>query len=448
MNEKSTQISGFPELLPEEQLILEKFLQIVREQYALYGFTPIETPAVEKKTVLISKGGNEKEIYALSRLKSQEGQSPDTDMALHFDLTVPLARYVSAHKDDIVFPFRRYQIQKVWRGERAQAGRYREFYQCDIDVIARGKLPIMVDAEMPAIIYSLFERFSLGPICIRINNRKIVTGYFERYNFSPHQIQEILRVIDKAEKISRQEFIEEFEKVTHLSQEDVSLATQFLLQKRSSAETLKMLRERSLGDLYEQGVEELEMVIEGMKLLGVPQEVFVIDLSIARGLDYYTGTIYETLLVDHPELGSVCSGGRYDDLTNCFGEEKLPGVGISLGLTRLVVTLLKKGVLQTASKTPAQVLVSTMSLDLFPLYLQIGKDLRSLGIATEVFFDPTQALKVQMKYADRKGFRFVVLVGEQEREKKVLCIKNMASGESECVPEEKFLEHIAFLLKE
>jgi histidyl-tRNA synthetase len=429
MSKQIAPLSGFPELLPEEQLVFERFLNIVRRNYALYGFVPIETPAVERKSTLVSKGGDEKEIYAISRLASGEGESGDTEMALHFDLTVPLARYVAQYQNRLVFPFRRYQIQKVWRGERAQAGRYREFYQCDIDVIGKGDLAIMHDAEMPAIIYSVFDQFGVGPIRIRINNRKVLDGYLESLGLNKSERAIVFRSIDKIEKVEHSQLVAEIEKETSLTSEQVSEFLRFLSADRPSAETLKLLAEVKENSILIKGLSELRQVVEGVRQLGVPDDSFTIDLSIVRGLDYYTGTVYETTLLEHTELGSVCSGGRYDDLASLFTDEKLPGVGISIGLTRLVVTLLKKGALVPVQSTSAMVLVTAMEEVLMPQYLEIGRVIREAGIATEVILDPNRSFKAQMKYANRKGFRFVIIMGESESNRRCVQVKDMGSSE-------------------
>lgn len=423
-------LSGFPELLPEEQLLLNHYITIVKRNFELFGFSPIETPAVERKTTLISKGGDEKEIYSLSRLSAEAGANSETEMALHFDLTVPLARYVAMYKNQLTFPFRRYQIQKVWRGERAQAGRYREFYQCDIDVVGQGDLPIMYDAEMPAIIYSIFEQFKLGPILIRINNRKVLGGYLETLGLSTNDRVTVLRSIDKIEKVERAQLVSEIVSESTLEVGEATNLLEVLSIARSVDETLEMLKVgESKSSLLRDGLFELVEVVDGIRQLGVPDDSFVIDLSVVRGLDYYTGTVYETKLIEHPELGSVCSGGRYDDLAGLFTNEKMPGVGISIGLTRLVVALLRKGVLKPVEFTPAKVLVTAMDSRYTSDYLVMGARLRSAGIATEVYFDSRRPIKAQLKYANRKGFQYVLIMGETEKEKGVVQVKNMTSGD-------------------
>lgn len=425
---KPNPLSGFPELLPQEQIIFQHLLDTIREGYELFGFSSIETPAVERKEVLTSKGGNEKEIYSLARLTGSEGSS-DTEMALHFDLTVPLARYVAMHKERLTFPFRRYQMQKVWRGERAQAGRYREFYQCDIDVIGRGTLGVLHDAEMPAVIYTIFRKMDIGKFVIRINNRRILKAYFEYVGVPNEVVGDVLRSVDKLEKIGFEQVAQEIRSSTELDEATVSSMLTFLGTKRETVDILAFLKTQSLGEAFREGVLELEAVVQGIRSLGVDEEYFAIDLTIARGLDYYTGTVYETVLVNYPELGSICSGGRYDDLASFFTDEKLPGVGISIGITRLAITLMKEGVLNLGPSTPASVLVASMDGALMAKYFEIGKALRIAGIKTEVYLEPG-SLGKQLKYANKKGFPFVVILGQQELDDGVVQIKDMQTGQS------------------
>ena len=425
---KPSPLSGFPELLPQEQIVFQRLLDSIREGYELFGFSPIETPAVERKEVLTSKGGNEKEIYSLARLAGSEGAN-ETEMALHFDLTVPLARYVAMHKENLTFPFRRYQMQKVWRGERAQAGRYREFYQCDIDVIGRGKLSPLYDAEMPAVIYTIFRKMDIGKFVIRINNRRILKAYFEYVGVPNERAGDVLRSIDKLEKIGIDQVAKEIQTSTLLDEETVSSMLMFLGTKRETDETLDFLKVQSFGDSFRESVLELEAVVQSIRSLGVGEEYFVVDLTIARGLDYYTGTVYETVLVDFPELGSVCSGGRYDDLARFFTDEKLPGVGISIGITRLAITLMKEGILKVGASTPASVLITSLEEAFLPKCFEMGKTLRDIGIKTEVYLEPG-SLGKQLKYANKKGFPFVLILGQQEIDDNVVQIKDMQTGQS------------------
>jgi histidyl-tRNA synthetase len=428
-------MSGFPELLPEQQLVFNRCLAIIRRNFELSGFAPIETPSVERKEVLTSKGGEEKEIYALARLAPGEGESPDTEFALHFDLTVPLARYVAQHKDKLVFPFRRYQIQKVWRGERAQKGRYREFYQCDIDAIGRGSLGLLNDAEMPAVIYRIFTEMGIGAFVINLNNRRILQGFYEHLGVDAARIGDVLRVVDKLEKIGADKVRAELSDRLGLSNAQTDAILAFSAIDGTVDRVLATLDAHPASDnaLFSQGVAELRAVASGVRSLGVPDAAFTIDLRIARGLGYYTGTVYETRLLAHPELGSICSGGRYDDLASYFTSEKLPGVGISIGLSRVAFVLIEAGVLKTGASTPAVALVTVMDPARMPDYLAIAADLRAAGIATEVYFEKGR-LGDQLKYASRKGFAAAVIAGEDEFAAGTVKVKFLASGEEITLP--------------
>ena len=445
-------MSGFPELLPAQQLVFNRCLDIVRRTFERYGFTPIETPAVERKEVLTAKGGNEKEIYALSRLAAGPGEDAETDYALHFDLTVPLARYVAQHKDKLVFPFRRYQIQKVWRGERPQAGRYRELYQCDIDVIGRGSVSLLADAELPSVIYHVFREMDIGHFVIRVNNRRLLQGFLDLAGVPAACISDVLHIVDAWEKIGRDAVAHALVNKVGLSELLVERILAFLSssQGKPADHVLADLRQQVAALQAEQhdfgrGVQELQTVIEGMRSLGVPEDYFELDLSIARGLDYYTGTVYETRLTAHPDLGSICSGGRYDDLASYFTNEKLPGVGISIGLSRLVLRLLDAGVLKPGPSTPAIVLVTTMDQARLQDYLKIGAALREGGIATEVFLERAR-LGDQLKYASRKGFRFAVIAGEDEFASDQVKLKDLATATEQVIPRAQLVAHVLSLL--
>ncbi|HID99252.1 MAG TPA: histidine--tRNA ligase [Thiotrichaceae bacterium] len=432
---KQISISGFPEFLPPEQIVFAKVMDIIRDGFERYGFSPIETPAVERKDVLISKGGNEKEIYTLSRLAAEKGDDPNTDLALHFDLTVPLARYVAQHKNRLTFPFRRYQIQKVWRGERAQAGRSREFYQCDIDVIGRNSLSLLTDAEIPSIIYQIFREMKIGPFVIRINNRKILQGYFESLDIPMTQMTEVMRVIDKLEKIGTGKVVHELMGMG-LEEATAQKMMDFLGSLGNELNTDEMLSQLTsmteINAQFSEGVKALSVVVDGIRGFGLPEAFFQIDLRIARGLDYYTGTVYETILADHPNLGSICSGGRYDDLTSLFTDDKLPGVGISIGVTRLVQQLMADGLLKVGAATVAPVLVTTMDENRTRDYLRLGTELRNAGIATEVYLEKAR-LGNQLKYANKKGFKLAIIAGEEEFLRNVIQIKDLVIGEQiEC----------------
>ena len=428
-------VSGFPEWLPEEKIVENAMLDIIRREYELSGFVPIETPAVERQSVLIAKGGDEKEIYALHRLVAQNapGEIDASDMALHFDLTVPLARYVSQHYASLTFPFRRYQIQKVWRGERPQAGRFREFYQCDIDVIGEESLDLMTDAEIPSIIYRIFSKLSIGDFVIQMSNRKILTGLLQGLVVPEQHHAEILRIIDKKEKIGEVKMAMELQEKTGLSEQVLTEIQKFLAL--SGADTMNHTelfhKLRNFGiqnEFFAQGINELEKVFMGVVSLGVPEKHLAINLSVVRGLEYYTGTVYETLLLDHPSLGSICSGGRYENLTGNFIEKKLPGVGISIGLSRLFSRLLQEKKISCEKSTTASVLVTTLDDAYMHSYLRIASALRDAGIATEVYFEPKKFIK-QMKYANKKGFEIAIIAGENEFSQDNVVIKNLRTGE-------------------
>ncbi|MCW1969748.1 MAG: histidine--tRNA ligase [Anaerolineae bacterium] len=438
-------ISGFPELLPDAQIVFNRCLQIVRETYELFGFAPIETPAVERKEILTSKGGDEKEIFALTRLFTRPDESPETDLALHFDLTVPLARYVAQNKDKLVFPFRRYQMQKIWRGERPQKGRYREFYQCDIDVIGRGSVSLFTDAEIPSVIYQVFKRMDIGHFVIRINNRRLLQGYFEYLGVPNAQIGEVLRAVDRLEKEGRDKVRRELTEKIGVAESAADDILAFIGNESASdtdAVLAKIQASPAMSnERFAQGAAELNTVIAGIRSLGVPDDYFRADLSIARGLGYYTGTVYETQLIKYPELGSICSGGRYDDLASYFTTEKLPGVGISIGLSRLVIQLIEAGVLKTGPSTPAPVIVTTMDTSRMADYLKIAASLREAGIATEVYFDKGR-LGDQLKYANRKGFKIAIIAGENEFAAGQVKVKNLITGQETLCEQAQLLAHV------
>ncbi|KKR37901.1 MAG: Histidine-tRNA ligase [Parcubacteria group bacterium GW2011_GWF2_40_10] len=420
-------ISGFPEWLPEERILEQKILDIIRDNFEKYGFSPIETSAVEKTAMLIAKGSNDREIYTLGRLSNYSGDN-DQNLALHFDLTVPLARYVAQNYSLLNFPFRRYQIQKVWRGERPQSGRYREFYQCDIDVVGDKDLPLLVDAEMPSVIYQIFKQMNIGKFMIGVNNRKILQGYFSFYGLTNHCINEAMHAIDKLEKVGVDKTRETMAE-KGIGADIIDGIINFAGINKPINEIMEYLRSCKIdNELFLQGVDELEQVIGHMATLGIPQDSYKVNLGIVRGLDYYTGTIYETTLVDYPEIGSICSGGRYDNLTSFFGDKKMPGVGISIGLTRLFSQLLKTGILKTGPATVAPVLVTSMDKSLMSYYFKIATLLRNSGIKTEVFFD-SKRIGDQLKYASKKGFKFAIIAGNDEVNNDGVQVKNLETGE-------------------
>jgi len=429
-------LRGFDqEYLPHEQLQFNALVDLVRANFERYGFLPIETPSAERKEVLTSKGGVEKEIYALSRLAAGDDEDEAaTKGALRFDLTVPLARYVAMHERELAFPFRRYQIQRVWRGETPQArkGRFREFYQCDIDIINRERLSILAEAEIPSVIFSVFREMAIGEFRIRINNRKVLKALLHKFEVADANAAAVLRALDKIDKEPRARIEDD------LGREGVSRAHalyELIAEKRDTADTLKALQNLSLDG---SGVQELREVAEAIRKFGVPDAAFAIDLGVVRGLDYYTGTIYETTLVQYPELGSICSGGRYDDLASYFTDTRLPGVGISIGLTRLFSKLREAGLLRSPARTPAEALVVTMDPRYLDRYLEMARALREAGINTEVYLEPAK-LKNQLAYADRKGFRVAVIAGENEFGKDVVQLKDLSAKAARDVPISKLV---------
>ncbi|MFL6570545.1 MAG: histidine--tRNA ligase [Burkholderiales bacterium] len=428
---KPALLRGFDqEYLPHEQLQFNHLVDIIRRNFELFGFLPIETPSAERREVLTSKGGVEKEIYALTRLAEADDDEAATTGALRFDLTVPLARYVAMRERDLAFPFRRYQIQRVWRGETPQAkkGRWREFYQCDIDIINRDKLSYLAEAEIPSVIYSVFKEMAIGEFRIRLNNRKLLKGLLQSFGVPPSSATAVLRALDKVEKEDRaaieRELVEE-----GLPQDAARALYDLVALKKDTNETFAALAKLAPNEALETGVEELRKVVEAMGQLGVPQAAFAVDLGVVRGLDYYTGTIYETQLVAHPDIGSICSGGRYDDLASYFTDTRLPGVGISIGLTRLFSKLSEAGLLRPLARTPAEAIVVTMDPRYLAKYLEIATRLRAAGINTEVYLEQAK-LRNQLAYADRKGFRVAVIAGENEFAEAKVQIKNLTTQEA------------------
>ena len=431
---KPALLRGFDqEYLPGEQLQFNRLVDVIRRNFELYGFLPIETPSAERREVLTSKGGVEKEIYALTRLAEADDDEAATKGALRFDLTVPLARYVAMRERELAFPFRRYQIQRVWRGETPQAnkGRFREFYQCDIDIINRDKLSYLAEAEIPAVIYSVFREMAIGDFRIRINNRKVLRGLLQEFGVPQDKSAAVLRVLDKIEKVDGAKIRDDLGR-EGMSAASVTRVYQLLSTERSTDETLTALAEFR-NETAQKGLEELRRIVAAIRQFGVPDSAFALDLGVVRGLDYYTGTIYETTLVNAPELGSICSGGRYDDLASYFTDTKLPGVGISIGLTRLFSKLRDAGLLQPLPRTPAEVLVTTMDPKYLEKYLAMAQRLRQAGINTEVYLEEAK-LRNQLAYADRKGFRVAVIAGENEFAQDEVQIKNLATQQASVHP--------------
>ncbi|MXY46672.1 MAG: histidine--tRNA ligase, partial [Chloroflexi bacterium] len=421
-------ISGFPEWSPAERLIEQDMLDRIRASFELFGFSPIETPAVERNSVLTAKGGEEAErqIYNLTGLHAQSGDER-RDYSLHFDLTVPLARYVAQHNNELVFPFRRYQIQKVWRGERPQHGRFREFTQCDIDIVGDGKLSLMADAEIPAVISNVFNSLNIGDFTIRISNRKILTGYLEHLGFGAGDAAVVLREADKIDRQGTGPLLQALDNMPNgKAAADGILA--LVHTNGGAAEVLDRLKSFKGGDLYRQGVDELKAVFEHAAAFGIEEDNFSADIGIVRGLDYYTGTIYETRLDDHPHLGSICSGGRYDDLASYFIRKTLPGVGISIGLTRLFSQLLQAGIVKGGSASAAQVLVTTPDASLTATAIEIASALRAASVNTEIFFEQSR-LGRQLRYASRKGFRLAVIPLPEDLEREQVKYRDMDAGD-------------------
>lgn len=415
-------LAGFMELLPNEQILFNQMMQTIEKVYQKFGFLPLDTPVIELSEVLLAKAGGEteKQIYRFNK--------GDNDLSLRFDLTVPLSKYVAKNYGNLSFPFRRYQIGKVYRGERTQKGRFREFYQCDIDIIGDEKLDLINDAELPSVIYTIFKELGFDDFTIRINNRKILNGLFEGIGQKDNAV-EILRVIDKIEKIGKEAVIEELEKLG-VDENAIKKIMAFIEIEGSSKEKIEKLEEQKIeSETYKLGVQELKKVIEKVKLFGVPEENYQVDLTIARGLDYYTGTVYETFLNKYRELGSVCSGGRYENLAEYYTDKKLPGVGISIGLTRLFYKLNELQIIKAEKKSISDVLVIPMVEDL-SVPIKVATDLRKAGINTEIYLNDKK-LKAKFKYADKLQIPYVIIIGEDEIAEGKFTMKNMITGEEE-----------------
>ena len=421
---KPRTLSGFMELLPGLQLQMERIMETLRTTYALYGFTPLDTPAIEAAEVLLAKGGGEteKQIYRFTK--------GDSDLALRFDLTVPLAKYVALHYGELSFPFRRYQIGKVYRGERAQRGRFREFYQADIDIIGDGKLDIVNEAEIPSIIYRTFTALGLKRFQIRVNNRKVLNGFYAALGLT-EQSGDIMRTADKLEKIGPDNVRKILTDDLSIPAEKVEDILRFMAISGSNDEVLAALDGyRGRNELLDQGLDELKTVVSYLADFGVPQENFAVDLTIARGLDYYTGTVYETTLLDHPEIGSVCSGGRYDNLAEYYIDKQLPGVGISIGLTRLFYVLGEQHMLNGDMNTaPADALILPMTADLSPA-IRLATAFREQGIRTQLYLEQKK-FKAKMSYADKLTIPYAVFLGEDEIAQGKCSVKDLRTGVQE-----------------
>ena len=421
--QKPRTLSGFMELLPTCQAQFERMTELLRRSYSLYGFTPLDTPVIEASEVLLAKAGGEteKQIYRFTK--------GDSDLSLRFDLTVPLAKYVALHYADLSFPFRRFQIGKVYRGERAQRGRFREFYQADIDVIGDGRLDIINEAEIPAIICQTFTALGLKKFQIRVNNRKVLNGFYAMLGLMD-KAGDVMRTVDKLPKIGADKVRELLtgEEIA-LTQEQAEEILRFISITGSNKHVLDSLEAyRGRHQLFDQGLDELSTVVKYLGDFGVPEEKFNLDLTIARGLDYYTGTVYETFMTDHPEIGSICSGGRYDNLAEYYTDKQLPGVGISIGLTRLFYVLEEQGYLNDGLNTaPADVLILPMTEDLSPA-IAFATKLRAAGVRAQLYTEPKK-FKQKMSYADKLGVPFAAFLGEDEINQGKVSLKDMASGE-------------------
>ena len=416
---KPSTLPGFQELLPEDQILFNKLKDIIRKNYEFHGFYPLDTPVIEKSEVLLAKGGGETEaqIYRFEK--------GSTDMALRFDLTVPLARYVAQHFSELSFPFRRYQIGKVYRGERAQKGRFREFYQCDIDIIGNGELSIINDGEIPVIIYDIFKEMGFDNFKIHVNNRKILSGFYNSLGIE--DITTVLRTVDKLDKIGK-DAVFEILKEEGLTDTQVEKIGEFLSIEGTRQEIIDALNNLKVeDDLFREGVMELDLLTRYMEDFGITEKNYGIDIKIARGLDYYTGTVYETFLNDYPELGSVCSGGRYDNLAANYTKSKLPGVGISIGLSRLFYQLREKNIIETEKKSMVDVLIIPME-GYVEESISLVRDLREVGVAAGIYTEGGKMGK-KFKHADDLNIPYVAVIGENEVEKLLYTLKNMKTGE-------------------
>ncbi|MBR3134938.1 MAG: histidine--tRNA ligase [Clostridia bacterium] len=427
---KPKTLPGFMELLPNEQILFNKMKDIIRDSYEEYGFLPLNTPIIEDAKVLLAKAGGEteKQIYRFEK--------GDNDLALRFDLTVPLAKYVTEYYDKLSFPFRRYQIGKVYRGEKPQRGRYREFYQCDIDIIGDGKLSIINDAEIPSIIYNTFKKLGFDDFTICINNRKILNGLFKNLELA-NQSQEILRVIDKIDKIGIEKVREELSK--NVEENKLDIIMKFLAINGDNKEKIDQLNELNISDeTFKEGLNDIKQVLNYIEDFGVPEENIKLDLTIARGLDYYTGTVYETFLNQYRNMGSVCSGGRYDNLTEYYTNKKMPGVGISIGLSRLFFQLIDNNIISAENESLTKALIVSMTDD-YSYCARVANDLRKEGIKVQVNFEE-QKLGKKFKYADNIKVEYVIIIGEDEIANNQITLKNMKTGEQQIMELAKAVE--------
>lgn len=426
-------LPGFMELLPNEQIVFNDIKEKIQKSYERFGFLPLDTPIIEDAEVLLAKAGGEteKQIYRFNK--------GENDLALRFDLTVPLAKYVSEYYGELNFPFKRYQIGKVYRGEKAQAGRYREFYQCDVDIIGDGELSIIHDAEIPSIIYTTFKELGFEKFTIHINNRKILNGIFDEIG-SIDKTTDILRIIDKIEKIGAEKVQEELSGLG-IAEKEIQTIMSFIEISGTNSEKIQTLKELGIkSEIFNTGLNELEQVINLIKVCGVPEKNFEIDLTIARGLDYYTGTVYETFLDDYKKLGSVCSGGRYENLAEYYTDKKLPGVGISIGLTRFFYQARKEGLIKSEKTSISKVLVLPMTENLEKC-MEVTSKLREAKINTEIYLEDKK-IKAKFKYADKLNIPFAVVIGDDEIANNKVTLKNMTTGEQETLTIEETIKKL------
>ena len=427
-------LPGFMELNPNDQVKFNQMKETIMRSYERFGFLPLDTPVIEFSEVLLAKAGGEteKQIYRFTK--------GDSDLSLRFDLTVPLAKFVAENYNELVFPFKRYQIGKVYRGEKAQKGRYREFYQCDIDIIGDGELSTINDAQMPSVIYNTFKELGFDNFTICINNRKILNGLFNSLGLSD-KVPDILRVIDKIEKIGIEAVKKELEEL-EISDMSVMKIIEFVSIEGTTDEKLESLKKLEISnEIFEEGLNELSEVIKYVRMFGVPEDYFTVDLKIARGLDYYTGTVYETFLNDYRKLGSICSGGRYDNLAEYYIDKKLPGVGISIGLTRLFYQLSQIDAIKADREAITDVLIIPMDLEEIDESLKIASFLREAKINTDIYLEDAK-IKKKMKYADKWKIPFVIIIGENEINTKMYTLKNMKTGEQFSLSIEEIAEKI------
>lgn len=432
--------SGFHEFSPAGERLRHQWIDVIRTSFERFGFYPLYTPLVEREENLLAKGGNPKEVYRLQRIHEDAEDQSHSGMALRFDHTVPLALYVARHLNEIAFPLRRYAIGPVFRGERAQKGRFRQFDQCDIDVIGFEKLSFENDALMPAIIIEIFESLKIGDFVVRINNRKLLLGLFEQVGVAPENIKTVLDIVDDKEKVPEDVFVSRLGEYG-LTPESIKILTDFFAHTGEANQVLVAIKDTAGNDTFREGVEEMTQVLDALEAMNVPKNRYRLDLSIARGLDYYTSTVYETRLIGHEYLGSICSGGRYDDLGYKFTGKPLPGVGISIGLTRLLPQLIEAGMVQCPSVSPARALLIGVDDAGRAAALALGQELRTQGIAVENYVEAKKIQK-QFEYAEKVGIAFCLILGAQEVTDNTVQVRNMHTGESTTVPRTEVMGHL------